>query len=332
MGMRKKGIFLIMTILFLFIAGCTVKESGNDKNNSGEKVYTIGISVFADHPSLNAATDGFKKALEDQGLKVKFNEQNALADINNAKTIAQNLVNAKVDLIFANATPSAQSAVSETKSANIPVIFTSVTDPVGAELVESMEKPGKNATGTTDTHPEAIPKTVQFIAENFEGKRVGTIYSAGEQNSVKQIELVKEAMKGTDLQLVEKSVATTAEVKQAAESLANNVDIIYIITDNTVVNGLEAVISVAQEHDIPLFVGELDSVKRGGFAAFGFNYYDIGYEAGLMAVSILKDGKKASELPVQYPQKLKLVINAKAAKEMGIEIKPEWKENAEIIE
>lgn len=336
MSMVNRKTFALISFLLaafaIFAAGCGKDESETGSGENKEKTYKIGISVFANHPSLNAATQGFKKALADKGLKVEFDEQNASADVNNAKIIAQNLVNAKADLIFANATPSAQAAVSEAQAAGIPVVFTSVTDPVGAELVESLENPGKNATGTTDYHPEAIPKTVQFIAENFPGKRVGTIYNAGEQNSVKQIEAVKAAMKDTDLKLVEKVVSNSSEIKQAAEALAGEADVFYIITDNTVVNGLEAVIGAAEDHDIPLFVGELDSVKRGGFAAYGFDYYDIGYEAGQLAYSILKEGKKASELPVRYPQNLKLAINAKAAKEMGVEIKPEWKNIAEILE
>ncbi|WAA08703.1 ABC transporter substrate-binding protein [Fervidibacillus albus] len=340
----RKGSLSVLTLLLalmMVLAACgsnndSEDETTGDSDNTAENgeqeeiTYEVGISLFVDHPSLNAAEEGFKKALEDAGLKVEYNKQNAQADPNTAKTIAQNLVNAGVDLIFANATPSAQAVVSETDS--IPVVFTSVTDPVGAELVDSMESPGGNVTGTADMHPDAIPNTVQFIAEQMEAKTIGTIYNAGEQNSVKQIEVMKEAMEGTGLELVEKTVANTSEVKQAADSLVGDVDVIFIVTDNTVVNGLEAVISVAEENDIPLFVGELDSVARGGFAAYGFDYYDIGYEAGQLAVQILKDGKDPSELPAQYPQNLKLVINKTAAEAMGIELKSEWDDMAEYIE
>ncbi|KHF26735.1 ABC transporter substrate binding protein [Anoxybacillus sp. BCO1] len=250
--------------------------------------------------------------------------------MNNNQTIANNFVADGVDLIFANSTPSALGALNATK--DIPIVFTSVTDPVGAKLVQSMENPGGNVTGTTDTHPDAIPKTVQFIDQFVNGNRVGMIYNAGEQNSVAQIDAVKKAMEGTDLTIVPVSVSTSAEVKQAAESLVGKVDCFYVITDNTVVSALESVIQVANDQDLPLFVGELDSVKRGGFAAYGFDYYDIGYEAGVMAADILEGKKKPSELPVQYPQKLKLVINKKAAKEMGVEWRSEWDSMAEFIE
>lgn len=315
----------------VLLSGCGSKEtsdnSGED-NKSSEKTYKVGVTQIVEHPSLDAAYDGFKKALEDKGLKVDFDVQIAQGDQNNNQTIANNFVGDGVDLIFANSTPSALGALNATK--DIPIIFTSVTDPVGAGLVKAMDKPGDNITGTTDTHPDAIPNTVKFMSEQFDGKKVGVIYNAGEQNSVAQIDLVKNAMKDTDLKLVEATVATSSEVKQAAESLVGAADMIYIITDNTVVSALESVISVANENDIPLFVGELDSVARGGFAAYGFDYYDIGYEAGVMAAQILKGEKKASDLPVQYPQKLKLLMNKKAAKEQNVEIKEAWNKMAEF--
>ncbi|WP_273122645.1 ABC transporter substrate-binding protein [Bacillus weihaiensis] len=321
---------------FLALAGCgsseTTSEGTESEGSSGSegKTFKIGVNQIVEHPSLDAALEGFQAALKEKGLEVEYDVQIAQGDQNNSQTIATNFVGDNVDLIFANSTPSAQSALNATNE--IPIIFTSVTDPIGGGLVNSFEEPGANITGTTDTHPDAIPNTVKFIDENIEGNKVGMIYNSGEQNSVAQIDLVKNAMEGTDLEVVEASVSTSAEVKQATESLIGKVDSLYVITDNTVVSALESVIGVAADEDIPLFVGELDSVARGGFAAYGFDYYDIGYEAGEMAVSILTGEKKASEVPVQYPQKLKLQINAKAAEDMGIEIKDEWKEEAEILE
>ncbi|AXM88365.1 BMP family ABC transporter substrate-binding protein [Anoxybacillus ayderensis] len=310
------------------LAGCAGEKTTTEK--SEEKTYKVGVTQIVEHPSLDAAFNGFKKALEEKGLKVEYDVQIAQGDMNNNQTIANNFVADGVDLIFANSTPSALGALNATK--DIPIVFTSVTDPVGAKLVQSMENPGRNVTGTTDTHPDAIPKTVQFIDQFVNGNRVGMIYNAGEQNSVAQMDAVEKAMEGTDLTIVPVSVSTSAEVKQAAESLVGKVDCFYVITDNMVVSALESVIQVANDQDLPLFVGELDSVKRGGFAAYGFDYYDIGYEAGVMAADILEGKKKPAELPVQYPQKLKLVINKKAAKEMGVEWRSEWDSMAEFIE
>ncbi|MFS0823351.1 ABC transporter substrate-binding protein [Bacillus sp. 1P02SD] len=321
---------------FLALAGCGSSDntSGDAGESSGKEQVVVGISQYAPHTSLDAATEGFIKALEDEGFKegenLKIDSQNAQGEQSNTATIAQNLVGNNVDLIFANATPSAMAALNATS--DIPIIFTSVTDPVGAGLVEAFDKPGDNITGTTDNHPDATKTTINFITEEMGAKKIGVIYNSGEQNSVVQVEQVKEFAEQGGAELVEVSVSTTAEVKQAAESLVGRVDAIYIPTDNTAVQALDSIISVANEKDIPLFVGELDSMKAGGFAASGFEYYDIGYQSGLMAAKILKGEKKPSEIPVELPDSLQLFINKKAAEEQGIEIKPEWKEIADIYE
>ncbi|WP_455663394.1 ABC transporter substrate-binding protein [Pradoshia sp.] len=323
MKKRWLGLTLAMGISMILTA------CGSDDSSSGEgETYKVGISQYVEHPSLDEATKGFKKAIEDAGLEVKFDEQNAQGDATNNQTIATNFAGDGVDLIFANATPSALSAANATK--DIPVVFTSVTDPIGAELVKDFDAPDKNVTGTTDSHPEAIPNTVKLIAD-MGYKKVGTVYNSGEQNSEVQVKQAEEEAKKNGLTLEKVSVATSAEVKQAAESLIGRVDAIFIVTDNTVVSALESVTSVAEAEKIPLFVGELDSVERGGFAAYGFSYYDIGYQAGEQAVQILKDDKEVKDIPVEVPGDLKLVINKSAAEKMGVDV-DSIKEEAEYIE
>ncbi|MFE8696304.1 ABC transporter substrate-binding protein [Cytobacillus sp. FJAT-53684] len=317
------------------LSGCGSESTeGNGTDSGKEKMFKIGLTQFAEHPSLDAATEGFKKALEDEGFKegenVEYNFQNAQADMNNTQTIANNFVGDKVDLIFANATPSAVSALNATK--DIPILFTSVTDPVGAGLVEAFDKPGNNITGTTDNHPEGTAKTINFIVEEAGAKNIGVIYNAGEQNSEVQVDQVEELAKGLGASIVKASVSTSAEVKQAAESLVGRVDAIYVPTDNTVVSALESVISVANGEKIPLFVGELDSMERGAIAASGFSYFDLGYQTGKMAAEILKGNKKVSDISVELPESLKLVINKKAAEAQGLEVKQEWENIAEFFE
>ncbi|MCZ2259536.1 ABC transporter substrate-binding protein [Sporosarcina sp. G11-34] len=325
----------IMLIVFssvLLLAACGTKDETPKTNASGEKddakKYKIGVTQIVEHPSLNAAYDGFKKAIEDAGLDVEYDVQIAQGDNSNNTTIAENLVSSNVDLIFANSTGSAQAALS--KTTEIPIIFTSVTDAVGAELVESMESPGGNVTGTIDNHPEAIPNTMKFLKEELGAKNVGMVFNSGEQNSRAQVDAVKEMLAEMDMTVVEASVSTSAEVKQATESLLGQVDALYIITDNTVVNALESVIDVANANKIPMMVGEFDSVKRGGLAAYGFEYFDIGYEAGEMAAKVLKGESKPADLPVQVPQNLKFVMNKDTADTIELEIKDEW--NAEFSE
>lgn len=330
----KKASFLSSAALALMLAGCG-SSSDSDKNqettgaSTGEKdTYVIGVTQIVEHPSLDAAYEGFQKAFEDAGLEVEYKFNTANGDNSANMSIAQKLVSDNVDLIFANSTGSAQAAKSAT--ADIPIVFTSVTDAIGAELVASMEAPGGNVTGTVDLHPDTIASTVAFLKDELGAKKVGTVYNTGEQNSIAQVEQVKAALKAEGIELVEAAVSTSAEVKQATESLLGKVDSLYIITDNTVVSALESVIDVANANELPLMVGEMDSVARGGLGAYGFEYYDIGYEAGEKAVQILKEGKSPGEIPATYPANLKLVINKAAAENLGLEVKESW--NAEIIE
>ncbi|MER2237981.1 MAG: ABC transporter substrate-binding protein, partial [Psychrobacillus sp.] len=255
MKKRWKSLITVLASASLLLAACG--EDGEETSSS--KTYKIGVTQIAEHPSLNAAYDGFKKALEDAGIEAEYDHQIAQGDNSINTTIATNLVSANVDLIFANSTGSAQAALSATQ--DIPIVFTSVTDAVGAELVESMEKPGGNVTGTIDSHPDAIANTMKFLKEELGATKVGMVFNSGEQNSRSQVDSVKELLEDMDMTVVEASVATTADVKQATESLIGKVDSMYIITDNTVVSALESVISVANENKIPVMVGEFDSVN-----------------------------------------------------------------------
>lgn len=329
--MKKRFSLLALTATAaLTLAACGGDKAADDnsKADSGDKTYNVGVLQYVEHPSLNEATKGFKAALDEAGLDVKYQEENAQGDASINTTAANNLVAANPDVIFANATPSAQAVAAATP--DIPVLFTSVTDAVGAELVTSMEKPGGNVTGTVDMHPEAIPNTVKFLADELGAKKIGMVFNSGEQNSRVQVENAKKAAKKNGVTIVEASASTSAEVKQATESLVDKVDAFYIITDNTVVSALESVLDVAEAKKKPVMVGELDSVERGGLGAYGFSYYDIGKEAGEMAVEILEDGKKPADIPAAYPANLKFEINKETADKLGIKIDKDW--DAEVVE
>lgn len=318
----------------LLLAGCgkgaadPSSAEGKGGQKGGDDTYKVGIAQYVIHSSLDEATKGFKQALADAGLKVEYDTQIANAEPGLTTTIAENFANSDVDLIFANATPSAQAAAGKTKDK--PVVFTSVTDAVGAGLIDSMEKPGGNVTGTVDAHPDAIKNSLDFMKDELKAKNIGMVYNSGEQNSRAQVEIVKKMASGMGMKIVDASVATSADVKQATESLIGKADCIYIITDNTVVSALDSVLSVAAEQKLPVMVGELDSVRNGGLAAYGFEYFDIGYEAGEMAVKILKGEAKPSDIPAQYPQKLKLMVNKKVADSLGLQIGDGW--DAEYFE
>lgn len=335
MKLLKKNVWIVLCAVLL-LAACGAKSGGNASPDSSDKesesteksskTYTIGVTQIVEHDSLNAAFDGFKKAFEDAGIDVTYDIKNAQDKMDLNSTIANELANSDVDLIFANSTPSAQAVAVATD--DIPIVFTSVTNAEEAELVESHANPGGNVTGTLDNHPEAISSSLTFMKEQLGVETIGMIYSAGEQNSIVQVETVKSLIGDLEMKLEETSVSSSAEVKQAAESLLDRVEAIYIITDNRVVSALDSVVDVANTNGLPLIVGELDSVANGGLAAYGFEYFDIGYEAGEMAIKILEEGVKPADLPVQEPQNLKFVVNKETAETIGVEIKDEW--NAEV--
>lgn len=318
------GLACISTLLL------TACGEADDASSNGSETYTVGATQIVEHPSLDEAYKGFQAALDDAGLDVEYDFQNAQNDKSNVNTISQNFVSDGVDLIFANSTPSALGALQATN--DIPIVFTSVTDAVDANLVESMDDPGDNITGVVDLHPEAIAETVTFIDTYFQDATVGLIYNAGEQNSVAQIEEVQKAAEETSLGFVERTVSNSAEVQQAASTIVEEADVIYVVTDNTVVSALDSVVGVANDQDIPLIVGEPDSLAKGGFATFGIDYYTIGYRTGEMATEILTGEKTTKDIPVEYPPEIQLFINKEAAEEQGVEWHDDWDDEAEWIE
>lgn len=332
--MKKWMMVLSLALMAVLTLSACGSNDGKESNANGGaetgESFTIGVTQFVEHPSLDAAYDGFKAAIEDAGLTVEYDYQNAQADQNNTATIANNLVSKGVDLIFANATPSAQGAYNATDE--IPIVFASVSDPFEAGFVKTLDQTDKTITGVIDLHPEFTEKTVKFIEDHVPNAKVGMVYNSGEANSNSQKQSVEEAIKGTTLELVTRSISTSADVQQAAQSLVGEVDVILVTTDNIVVNALEAVIQVANDNQIPLVVGEPDSLERGGFATYGVDFYEIGYRAGEMAVAILKGEETVSSIPIEAPPEMPLYINKTAAELQGVEWNPEWDDIAEIVE
>jgi putative tryptophan/tyrosine transport system substrate-binding protein len=295
------------------------------KPASDSKKYKVGISQFIEHPALDADRKGFIAALKENGFvegqNLELDYQSAQGDASTVNTISQKFVSDKKDLILAIATPNAQSLVKATANTDIPVVFTAITDPMKAKLVDNLEKPGKNITGYSDTHPDSIKNSISSIKDMFpNAKKVGIVYNSGEANSVVNVDNAKKVMAEVGLQPVEANASNGTEVKQAAESLIGRADVIYVPKDNTVVAALQAVVKVAEDNHIPLFVGETDSVKNGGFAGFGVDYFQLGHLTGEMAVKILKGEAKAGDIPVQFPKEMNLAVNKEAAKKEGIDL------------
>lgn len=311
-----------LALLFVF-AGCggTDEGDGGDASASPQaEAYTIGITQIVTHPALDAAVEGFKEGLAEKGFtNVTYELKNAEGDMATASSVAQAFASEDLDLILGVATPTSQAVVKAITTT--PIVFTAVTDPVGAGLVDDAEAPGANVTGVSDMlpmqpHLDLIKQVVPDV------KTIGVLYNAGESNSVFSIEQEKEAAAAMGIEVVEATASNSSEVKAAADSLVGRVDAISVLTDNTVVSALESVIKVCQQNDIPLVSGDTDSVERGSAAAYAFDYKDLGVQAGYMAAMILS-GTPIAEIPVQFAETLQLSVNPASAEAMGMTLPEE---------
>ena len=311
--MKKLIAVILVAILAMgTLVGCGAKDNGK---------VTIGIGQFAEHGSLDNCREGFLAGLAEAGYKEKENLEvifdNAQADGGTAAQIATNFVSNKVDLICAIATPMAQSAFGAAKDANIPVIFTAVTDPVAAELAKADGTPNGNTTGTSDKLP--VQKQLEMIRAILpDAKSIGIIYCTSEVNSVSAIEEYKAAAADYGFEIVESGIATTADIPLAADNLLEKVDCINNLTDNTVVSSLPVILEKAAAKKIPVFGSEVEQVKIGCLATVGLDYFDLGKQTGAMAAQVLKGEKKASEINFQVIEEASFYGNNAVAANLGI--------------
>ena len=304
---------------------------GSKKDDSSSKTYNLGIIQFAEHGSLDNCRKGFLKGLESEGIKegenLKITYKNSQADTATDNQIASNFASKKLDMICAIATPSAQSAYNAAMKADIPVIYTAVTDPVAAELADKDGKPIGEVTGTSDTLP--VEEQLKMIREMLpDAKKIGIMYTTSEANSVSAIEEYKSLVKKYDFELVEKGITTTADVSLAADDLLSKVDCITNLTDNTVVASLPTILDKANEKKIPVFGSEIEQVKIGCLAAEGIDYIALGKQTGKMAAKVLKGKVKASEQNFETITEPGFYVNNKVAENLGITVPDDLANNA----
>ncbi len=338
----KWGVILLL-IAALMLAGCAqstppASDGGGEKTveleseeQAAAESYAIGIVQLVEHPALDATREGFIDALVSEGFKdgdnLSIDYKNAQNEMPTAVTISEGFVADKVDLILAIATPCAQAAATATKE--IPILITAVTDAVEAGVVESMERPNTNVTGTTDMNP--IKEQLELILEIDPAvKNIGIIYNSGEVNSVVQVDVAKEVAPELGVEIIEAVATNSGEVGTAAESLVGKVDAIYVPTDNTVVSALRSVVRVAEDHDLALVAGDVESVENGAVATLGISYYGLGYQTGLMAAEVLR-GADPATMPIVGSREFTYAINKTAAKNMGLELPQSLLERAEEV-
>ena len=280
---------LILTLSAVVLSGCGAKKG-----------VTIGVLQYAPHGSLDNCREGFIAGLEEAGYKagdnVTFDYKNADGEPSNASMIADTFVARNYDLICGIATPAGIAAYNSSNGTAVPVVFSAVSDPVAAEIVKSMEEPGVNCTGTSDSLPlEAQMKLIRAFLPD--AKTIGILYTTSEVNSLTHLEIFQELAPSYGFSIEAIGVNAPSDIPLAADTLLAKVDCINNFTDNNVVNNLDTILAKANEAGIPVFGSEEEQVRKGCVAAENINYFELGKETGKIAARILK-GEKAEAIPV----------------------------------
>lgn len=326
--MKKKTVSILLAVVMaMAVTACGstgnagAEEASTTAETSAEGSFTVGISQFAEHGSLDNCREGFLAGLAEEGivegenLTVLFD--NAQADMGTASTIADNFVSQKVDLICAIATPSAMSAYNSCLKTEIPVIYTAVSDPAAAGLAGEDGASVGNVTGTSDALP--VTNQLEMIREILpEAEKIGILYTTSETNSESTIAEYKKYAADYGFEIVDSGINTIADVPMAAADLAARVDCITNLTDNTVVSALQTVLDAADKEGIPVFGSEVEQVKSGCVASMGLEYFELGRQTGAMAAKVLKKEAEASELPYEVITQASLYVNTAAAEKSGL--------------
>lgn len=305
---------MIMTVV---LTGC----GSDSSSDSGDKeTFKVGLVQLVEHTSLDQIRESIIKQLEDDGYvdgkNIEIDYQNAQNEQSNLKTICQGFVADKVDVIVAITTPAAQVAMGETK--DIPIIFSAVTDPVAAGIVEDMDNPGGNITGTSDA--VKVDQIMELASEITPGyKTVGALYNSSETNSVATVKQLKEYAKENDIKVVESAITNSNEIQTAAQSLAKKCDIVFSPTDNTVASSIATANDVFIKNKIPFYVAADSMVKDGALATSGVDYEYLGQETAKMVVEVF-NGSDTASMPVETMDKTSVFINSETAEAMGLDI------------
>lgn len=342
--MKRKGMFitvgaLLIVLIGVFVSSLTSADNSASDNNleeteevGEEGTLKVGILQTTSHPSLDEITAGSIEGLAEHGyvdgenIEVVF--QNAQGDQNLMNTMAQSLVDEGADLLIGIGTPASQAFANATS--DIPIIMGAVSDPVGAGLVESEDVPGTNVTGVKNQAP--VEAQLELMADILpDAQTVGLLYSSGEDNSRAEGERVTQVLEEMGLEAVTYTVSSTNEIQQMVATLSQEVDVIYLPTDNTIASAFDTVVSEADRYDTPLIPTVDLMISQGGLATVGINQTEMGEEAGRMAAEVL-GGQDPSDFPVFVLSEGDVLVNQEKADRLGIAIPQSILDDATIIE
>lgn len=308
---------VLVTVMALSFTSCAGKK--DVASAKGAQEIKIGISKIVAHPALDSIEQGVKDELASRGIVASFDTQNANGDVNTAAQIAHKFKADGITLVVAIATPTAVAAANVIK--DVPVIFATVTDPVGAGLVGEDKIGLGNVTGSSDALD--VESQLKLFNRIKKINTLGYIYTSSEANSASDLASLEAACKKLNISLITQSITNSSEVKQATQAIVGRVDGIYLSTDNTVFSALPALVEVALANKKPVFSSDTTSAQDGGCViASGFDYYKAGRATGIIVADVL-NGKKPSEIPVKYftdPSETDLIFDLDAAKICGLTI------------
>lgn len=321
---------IVGAVAAALLAGCGDDSAKKAAAPAEKGAVTVGLIQLVEHPALDAAAKGIQDAVRDRGLKVKFDVQNAQADQSNLANISQRFVTQKYPLVFAIATPAAQTIANAAK--NTPVVATAVTDFVAAKLIKSNEKPGTNVTGSSDMNP--VGAQLDMLMKLVPGvKTIGTIYNSSEINSQVQVEaLKKELQRYSGVTLLEGTVSSVNDVQQVAQNMAGKVQAIYLPTDNILASSMPVLTKITTPAKVPVITGEENMLKGGGLATVGIDYYKLGRIAGEMGADILEGKSKPADMPIRFQTEFKGKINAQAMQQLGLTLPDSLKSSVEVVD
>lgn len=318
----KKLLAVVLSALLVIsvFAGCSAKTDEESNTEADTSAKKVAILQYMPHSSLDNCTQGVKNALDELGIKYDVQIGSSGSADTDCQSYAQQMVASGYDLIIAVATPAAMSAYSavQNASADIPVIFCAVSDPVAAGLVESMEAPGNNCTGTADAID--IAGQIQLIKQlQPEIKSLGVLYTTSEANSISQLETLQAECDKAGIELVKQGISEASELASAAATLIPKVDALTNLTDNNVVDNMSIFLEQADAAGIPVYGSEIEQVKKGCLASASIDYVALGEKTGKMAIDVL-NGKDAATYPAVAVTDSFLVVNTDAASKLNIEI------------
>lgn len=330
---RSTSLAVIGVAAALF-AGCGSSDKKDDSGSSSSQTkeqFVVADALIAPVDFLQVNVDTFKEELrsrvEAAGRTVTFKDYNAQGQVSNVATINNQIANAGVDLVYAVGTPLVVGYVQ--KDPETPMVFGAMTDPVGARLIDSLESPGTNATGTTDAVPAAT--TLDLVQQVLpDAKRIGTVVNTSEANSTAQVDALKAEASKRGIEVQVKPVVSTGDVASAMRAL--DVDALVVLADNTVFSALATVSQTAQQMKLPTFTpAGASNAERGLLVGYGVDYTELGRLAGAQAAQILLDGEPAGSIPVQglaSGAPLLVGLNAATARAIGVELPAELKDEA----